>query len=262
VTESPDVPNPATLFSLDGKVALVTGASSGLGHRFSRVLAAAGAKVALVARRVDRLTALADQLPDALVLPADLADPAAATHAVDACVAHYGQLDILVNNAGRSVTVPAFDETTEDFATTLTVNVTAAFTLAREAARTMTGPAGRGGVVINVSSILGIVGSGQIPLAGYAAAKGALVNLTRELAAQWARRGVRVNALVPGWFPSEMTGDMMTDDRSLAWLAKRTPMGRPGRPEELDGALLYLASEASSYMTGQLLVVDGGWTAI
>lgn len=262
MNESPEIASPATLFRLDGKVALVTGASSGLGNRFSRVLAAAGAKVALVARRVDRLTALADQLPDALVLPADLADLASAARVVDACVAHYGHLDILVNNAGRSVTVPAFDETSEDFAMTLTVNVTAAFTLAREAARAMTGPAGRGGVIINVSSVLGIVGCGQIPLAGYATAKGALVNLTRELAAQWARRGVRVNTLVPGWFPSEMTGDMMTDERSLAWIAKRTPMGRPGRPDELDGALLYLASDASSYMTGQMLVVDGGWTAV
>lgn len=253
--------DPTAMFRLDGKVALVTGASSGLGNRFARVLAAAGAKVALTARRGNRLAELAAELPDALALPADLADSDAAARTVTACAAHYGRLDVLVNNAARSVTVPALDETSVEFATTLAVNITAPFTLAREAAKVMIGH-GHGGVVVNVGSILGLVGCGQIPQAAYATAKGALFSLTRELAAQWARRGVRVNALAPGWFASEMTGAMLDDDRSAKWLMNRTPMGRVGRVDELDGALLYLTSDASSFMTGQTLVVDGGWTAV
>jgi NAD(P)-dependent dehydrogenase (short-subunit alcohol dehydrogenase family) len=116
--------------------------------------------------------------------------------------------------------------------------------------------------VVNVASVLGLVGAGQVPQASYAASKGAVVNLTRELAAQWARRGVRVNALAPAWFESEMTRDMFGDERSLAWIRKRTPMGRAGREQELVGPLLFLASDASSYVTGHTLVVDGGWTIV
>lgn len=119
-----------------------------------------------------------------------------------------------------------------------------------------------GGTIINVASILGLVGIGKIPQAGYAAAKGGLVNLSRELAAQWARIGVRVNCLAPGWFPSEITEEMMEDERSVNFIRRHTPMARPGQEHELDGALLYLASAASSYVTGQVLVVDGGWTAL
>jgi NAD(P)-dependent dehydrogenase (short-subunit alcohol dehydrogenase family) len=115
---------------------------------------------------------------------------------------------------------------------------------------------------VNVASIWGLVGVGQIPEAGYAASKGGLVNLTRELAAQWARKGVRVNTLAPGWFPSEMTAEMFADESSRKWIASRAPMGRAGEPHELDGALLFLASDASSYVTGAVLPVDGGWTAI
>jgi NAD(P)-dependent dehydrogenase (short-subunit alcohol dehydrogenase family) len=123
--------------------------------------------------------------------------------------------------------------------------------------------AGRGGVIVNVASLWGMVGVGQIPEAGYAASKGGLINLTRELAAQWARKGVRVNALAPGWFRSEMTeGKMFGDERSEQWMRQRTPMGRGGDVHELDGALLYLASAASSFVTGTVLTVDGGWVAI
>jgi hypothetical protein len=120
---------------------------------------------------------------------------------------------------------------------------------------------GRGSIV-NIASTLGLVGLGQIPDAAYAASKGGLVNLTRELAAQWARRGVRVNAIAPGYFESEMTETMLTDERSVRWITRRDPMGRRGRQGELDGAILYLASDASSYVTGHVLVVDGGWTAV
>jgi NAD(P)-dependent dehydrogenase (short-subunit alcohol dehydrogenase family) len=144
----------------------------------------------------------------------------------------------------------------------LTVNLVAPFELAREAARTMVA-SGNGGVIVNVASLWGMVGVGQIPEAGYAASKGGLINLTRELAAQWARKGVRVNALAPGWFRSEMTeGRMFGDDRAEKWMNTRTPMGRGGDEHELDGALLFLASAASTFVTGTVLCVDGGWTAI
>jgi NAD(P)-dependent dehydrogenase (short-subunit alcohol dehydrogenase family) len=122
--------------------------------------------------------------------------------------------------------------------------------------------ASAGGAIVNVASILGLVGVGQIPQAGYAASKGGIVNLTRELSAQWARQGVRVNALAPGWFESEMTRDMFSEESGHSWVARRTPMARHGREGELDGALLFLASDASSYVTGHVLAVDGGWTSI
>jgi NAD(P)-dependent dehydrogenase (short-subunit alcohol dehydrogenase family) len=140
------------------------------------------------------------------------------------------------------------------------VNLTGAFLCAQGCGRAML--AAGSGSIVNVASVLGLVGVGQIPQASYAASKGGLVSLTRELAAQWARRGVRVNALAPAWFASEMTDDMFRDERSMRWVHGRTPMGRPGEPRELIGPLLFLASDASSYVTGQVLAVDGGWTTV
>ena len=250
--------DPFAAFRLDGKVALVTGASSGLGARFARVLDAAGARVVLTARRADRLEALAGELHDARTVSVDLSDPDAA----EALVADLGPVDVLVNNAGITDIVPALDESTTAFRRVIELNLISPFVLAREAARSMT-DRGAGGSIVNVASILGVVGLGQIPQAGYAASKGGLVNLTRELGAQWARKGVRVNALAPGWFRSEMTdGKMFGDDASERWMRSRTPMGRGGEVPELDGALLFLASDASTFVTGQVLCVDGGWTSI
>jgi NAD(P)-dependent dehydrogenase (short-subunit alcohol dehydrogenase family) len=254
--------DPAAAFRLDGKVAIVTGASSGLGARFARVLDAVGARVVLAARRAERLEQLALELTDALPVPCDLAEDGAPAALVAATLEHYNRVDILVNNAGMSEPTPAFDETTEKFTRTVRVNLVAPFELARECARAIVAAEHRGAIV-NVASIWGLVGVGQIPEAGYAASKGGLVNLTRELAAQWARKGVRVNCLAPGWFRSEMTeGVMFGDERAERWVRQRTPMGRGGAEEELDGALLFLASEASSFVTGQTLYVDGGWTAV
>jgi hypothetical protein len=254
--------DPLAPFRLDGKVAIVTGASAGLGARFARVLDAAGARVVLAARRADRLRALALELHDAHVVPCDLAEDGAPEGLVAATLAHFGRVDVLVNNAGMSEPTPALDETTAHFRATLRVNLVAPFELARECARSMIALE-RGGAIVNVASLWGIVGVGQIPEAGYAASKGGLINLTRELAAQWARKGVRVNSLAPGWFRTEMTdGKMFGDERSERWLTQRTPMGRGGHDDELDGALLFLASDASSFVTGQVLCVDGGWTSV
>jgi NAD(P)-dependent dehydrogenase (short-subunit alcohol dehydrogenase family) len=252
--------DPFAAFRLDDRVAVVTGASSGLGARFARVLASAGANVAMVARRADRLAALADELPGSLAVAGDVTDDAAVPRIVATVLDHYGQIDVLVNNAGISDVVPAEDETLEQFSRTVEVNLTGAFHLSQHVGRHMLGR-GRG-TIVNVASMLGMVSAGQIPQAGYAASKGGLINLSRELAAQWGRRGVRVNALCPGWFLSEMTGEMFANEGSQAWIRRKTIFGRPGAEDELDGAILFLSSEASSYVTGQAIVVDGGFTAI
>jgi NAD(P)-dependent dehydrogenase (short-subunit alcohol dehydrogenase family) len=254
--------DPLSAFRLDGKVAIVTGASSGLGARFARVLDAAGARVVVAARRVERLEALAAELHDAAAVGCDLARPDAAESLVADTIERFGAVDVVVNNAGTYEKAPAVDEPLDRFREVIDVNLVAPFVVARTAARQMI-ESGTGGSIVNISSIWALVGVGQIPEASYAASKGGLVGLTRELAAQWARRGVRVNSLAPGWFPSEMTeGTMFGDERAERWIRNRTPIGRGGEEHELDGALLFLASDASSYVTGQVLCVDGGWTAV
>lgn len=251
------------LFDIEGRVAVVTGASSGLGARFARVLSGRGARVVLAARRAERIEALADELgiERCLAVATDVADEEAVRRLVDATVERFGRLDVLVNNAGISNVSPALQESTEDFRRVIEVNLVAVFTVCREAARVMV-ERGQGGAIVNVASVLGLVGTGRIPQASYTAAKGGVVNMTRELAAQWARQGVRVNAIAPGWFRSEMTELMFTDERSQDWIRRSTPMGRAGSEHELDGALLFLASDASSYVTGQTVAVDGGWSAV
>jgi NAD(P)-dependent dehydrogenase (short-subunit alcohol dehydrogenase family) len=252
--------DPLATFRLDGRVALVTGASSGLGARFARVLAAAGASVVVAARRADRVEALAAEVGDALAVAGDIVRPRDREQLVDAALERYGRIDVLVNNAGVGTPEPAESETPERFAEVLDVNLTASFALTQLVGHAML-EAGRGSV-INVVSILGMVGAGQIPFPSYSASKGGLIALTRDLAGQWSRRGVRVNALAPGWFESEMTAEMFADERSMAWVERKAPMGRAGAPHELDGALLFLASDASSYVTGHVLAVDGGWLAV
>lgn len=250
----------AGLFSLEGRTAVVTGASSGLGARFATVLAAAGATVFAAARRLDRLKELADGDPRVHPVVCDVSREEDRERLVETVLEHGGGFDVLVNNAGASGAVRAQDESPGDFSDVLSVNLVAPFHLARLLAETPCGLVGTRSVV-NVSSVLGLVSGAPLGGAAYAASKAGLLGLTRELAGQWGRSGVRVNALAPGWFRSEMTDGLFADERSRRWVERGTMLGRGGQQGELDGALLYLASDASSYCTGQVLTVDGGWTA-
>jgi hypothetical protein len=251
--------DPLAAFRLDGQVAVVTGASSGLGERFARVLHAAGATVVVAARREDRLAALVSELPGALAVAADLSSADERRRLVAEVVERYGAVDVLVNNAGVGHTVAVEDEDVDTFRQTMEINVTAVWHLCKEVGVPMV--AQRSGSIVNVASMLGFVGSTPVKQAHYVASKGAVVTLTKELALQWARKGVRVNALCPGWFPSEMTAGMERDEGSQRFITTNSPIPRMGEADELDGPLLLLASRAGSFMTGHSLVVDGGWLA-
>lgn len=249
------------MFRLDGRVALVTGASSGIGERCARVLSAFGASVVLAARRVERLEAIAAELDNALPVAFDASDTASAEAAVDRSIERYGKLDIVVNAAGISAIMPAVDEGADTFTSILATNLLGPFMVASRAARFMI-DGGGGGSIVNISSIFGLVGVGQMPQAGYAASKGGLTNLTRELAAQWARQRIRVNAISPGWFHTELTSELFESEQGMKWVRGKTPMGRGGELAELDGTLLLLTSDAGSFITGQTITVDGGWTCV
>lgn len=250
---------PATMFDMTGRVAIVTGASSGLGHRFTQVLHQAGANVVAVARRKERLDELAASLERVVPVVADVTDSTALERLVTDVMDQFGRIDVLVNNAGLGRPQPAVEEDIDSFRYALEVNLVAVFHLARLVAREMS-QATRGSV-INIGSVYGLGSSWPIPNGAYAASKGGVIQLTRELACQWAKWGIRVNALVPGFFPSESTELMQSDPKSAAYVERGTPMRRFGQAHELDGALLFLASDASTFMTGQMLVIDGGWTA-
>lgn len=251
----------AELFDLTGRAYVVTGASSGIGRRFVKVLDHAGASVAAMARRERELADSLDGLDRAAPFVGDVTRREDLEACVDACIERFGRIDGVINNAGIIHSAPAEAESSAEFRRVIEVNLNAVFDLAQIFAQRRLGEGG--GVVLNVSSIFGQVASGQIPQASYAASKSAVVNLTRELAAQWARRGIRVNAIAPGWFPSEMSSPMFREDGGgLNYIRSRTPMGRPGTLAELDGILLFLLSDASSYVTGQTVIVDGGWCIV
>lgn len=246
------------LFSLDGKVVVVTGASSGLGVAFAQGFAEAGADVALGARRVDRLADTAALVERAgrraLTVETDVSSPESCQALVDATMQAFGRVDVLVNNAGVGTAVPATRETPEQFRQVVDVNLNGCYWMAQACGRVME----PGSSIINISSVLGLTTAG-LPQAAYSATKAALIGLTRDLAQQWTgRKGIRVNALAPGFFASEMT-DTYPDgylDQAMA----RIPAGRKGDARELAATAVFLASPAAGYITGQTLPVDGGMT--
>jgi NAD(P)-dependent dehydrogenase (short-subunit alcohol dehydrogenase family) len=209
-----------------------------------------------------RLVTLADELGERVVpIQCDVASDAdcAALHEAALAVGD-GHIDILINNAGVCSPIRAENEDPSEFRRTMDINLNGLFVLSQLAGRTMLEQ--RSGSIINIASILGLVAAAPIAQASYCASKGAVVNLTRELACQWAKSGVRVNAIAPGWFRSEMTNEeLFGDEKSMDYVRRNCPMGRGGEDHELDGALIFLASDASSYVTGQILAVDGGWVA-
>ena len=248
----------AEMFSLKGRVALVTGASSGLGTQFAKALADSGAAVALVARRADRLKALNDEIEGkggrAVAIEADVTDRAAMTRAFETAEKAFGTVTILVNNAGiahggRAVEMPA-----EEWRKVLSTNLDAVFFWAQEAAGRMLA-AKTQGAIVNIASVLGLaVSKGAV---AYATAKAGVVQVTKALAVELAFKGVRVNAIAPGWFVTEMNDDYLMSEAGVA-IKREIPMGRFGNPGDLDGALLLLTSDAGSYITGATIVVDGG----
>ncbi len=246
------------MFRLDGKVAVVTGASSGLGVAFAQALAEAGADVALGARRIERLEdtrALVESAGRrALTVRTDVAVPEDCQRLVDETMAAFGRVDVLVNNAGIGTAVPATRETPEQFRSVVDVNLNGCYWMAQACGRVMQ----PGSSIVNISSVLGLTTAG-LPQAAYAATKAGLIGMTRDLAQQWTgRKGIRVNALAPGFFESEMTDQY--PDGYLEAMSSRIPAGRKGEAAELAAALVFLASDAGGYVTGQTLAVDGGMT--
>jgi NAD(P)-dependent dehydrogenase (short-subunit alcohol dehydrogenase family) len=244
------------MFRLDGRVAVVTGASSGLGVVFARALAEAGADVALGARRADRLAETQKAVEDAgrraISVPTDVARPEDCQALVDAAMAEFGRVDILVNNAGIGTATPATRETPEQFRQVIDVNLNGCYWMAQACGRVMQ----PGSSIVNISSVLGLTTAG-LPQAAYAASKAGLIGLTRDLAQQWTgRKGIRVNALAPGFFASEMT-----DQYPAGYLDSqmtRVLVGRAGEPVELAAALIFLVSDAGGYVTGTTVPVEGG----
>lgn len=250
---------PFDAFDLTGRVAVVTGASAGLGDGFARTLAGAGATVVAAARRMSRLEKLAADVPGLVPVECDVTRAEDRERLIATAAAINGGIDVLVNNAGMAGPPDALTETADEFNAIIDLNLTAGFRLAVDTVKSL--PAHRGASIINISSVVGLVSTAPIGGAGYAASKAAVIGITRELAGQWGRRGVRVNALVPGWFDTEMTDGLFSNEKSAGWVRRNTMLGRGGREGEVDGALLFLASDASSYVTGNALAVDGGWTA-
>lgn len=249
----------ARMFGLEGRVAIVTGASSGLGATVAETLASLGARVAVVARRKDRLEELAERI-GGVAVACDLSDLDQVGTVVPAVAELLGPPEILVNGAGSMFTEErAEDEPLEAIRRTMDLNLLAPFRLAQDVFPHMR-TVGRG-AIINISSISGRVGVPGIPQASYAASKLGLSGLTSELAVQWARHSIRVNTVAPGFFRSEITGPLYENERATEYLRRNTPLPKEGTPDDIVGAVVWLAGDSGSYVTGQTVVVDGGWTA-
>jgi gluconate 5-dehydrogenase len=252
------------VFDLKGKVALVTGASSGLGVQFAKALAREGADLAIIARRQERLDEVKKTVEAlgarCLALKCDVLKNDEIKAVISKVKEHYGRIDILVNNAGTARSKPAESQSDDDWNAVINTNLNSVYFVAREVGRVMIEQ--KYGKIINVGSIHSSAAMPTSPLNAYCASKGGVLMLTRALAAEWAKHNITVNAIGPAYFPSEMTDAVMSNPAFASIVKTYCPAGRPGKEGELDGAVIYFASDASSYTTGQLLSVDGGWTAI
>jgi NAD(P)-dependent dehydrogenase (short-subunit alcohol dehydrogenase family) len=252
---------PHDLFRLDGKAAIVTGGGRGIGQWIAQGLAAAGARVLICSRNIDACRAAADEIDaqggTAIARSCDITDPAQVQAVVDAALHELDGLDILVNNSGATWGAKPEDMPLDRFRQVLDVNVTGTFLASQLAARAMI-ERGQGGAMVNIASVAGLVGGRpeMVQAAGYAASKGAVISLTRNLATSWAGHGIRVNAIAPGWFPTKMSHAII--ERHTEGLLRDTPLARFGAPDDIKGVALFLASPASAFMTGQVVVVDGG----
>ena len=243
--------------ALEGHVVIITGASSGLGAQLARAIGEAGGTPVLAARRADRLAALTDEIPGADAVTCDVTDEADRERLIAGVIERHGRLDGLINNAGAGASAPALRTSAETFARVLDLNLVAPFALSCLAAQRMRDGGGRS--IINIASVLGLRSVGQIPDAAYIASKAGIIGLTRELASQWGRYGIRVNAVAPGFFATEMNSELGNDPEQFPdFLLSRTPLGRGGHAGELNDAVLFLLGAGSSFVTGTVLSVDGG----
>lgn len=252
------------LFDLKGRVAFITGASSGLGKQFAWALARQGAEVAIVARRLDKLEEVAKEMEAegycCLPVQCDLTLESDVVKAVQQVIDHFGKIDILVNNAGLAIGGKAEDMNLEDFERVLKVNISGVFLCAREVGKHMI--ANRYGRIINIGSAYGAVGNKFSPTLCYHTSKGAIINFSRALATEWAKYDITVNNIAPGYYETEMTENLFRLESFLNFVKAKTVFERPGRVDELDTAVVFLAANESSYITGQTIYVDGGWTSI
>lgn len=252
------------MFDLKGRVAVVTGASSGLGVHMAKALAAQGADLAILARRVEKLEAVKKEIEElgvkCLAVPCDVTKEQTVIDAAKAVKDEFGKVDILVNNAGAGLTIPIEETSLDEWNSDMKVDVAGVFLTTREFGKLMIEKGY--GRIINIGSMYGLVGNTALPSASYHAAKGAVVNFTRATAAEWAKHGINCNCICPGYFATELTEETLSSDDFQAYMKQTVPLGRYGNGEELAAAAVYLASDEASYTTGLIMPVDGGYTCV